>query len=475
MNTELLPDDDKVEYQKLEGEEGASSIHLYPARWTNLVLYGLLSFANGATWVTFAPISSLSQDYLGNAGSKLHVNMLSIVFLICYPVGTALEMWVFNSFQLRNTVLLASLLTVLGTLIRLIIGLVRFYHESSITDYHTFEWILMGQFLCALAQPIFLNLPAKLSSTWFGIDERDTSTTIAEISNIIGNAIGAVVASVVVTPKSHLNESFMYLFLGEFVVCLVPFLVALCIFADKPPTEPSNSEKFKNALWTSDELDERAVLKGLLQDNGRGNENEHSNNDDHNNSAIAASDVSFAHSQVSQETSGTESENKAIPPALSLFNREKNIKIGIVNNPLSGIDEDGHRKIVSVMEGSRQQHKMTRNDEGQLDYGDVKVHRPELKYRTTIMYQICKLMVNTQYWVLVLGFSFGIGLFNALLTLINQMMEPCGYSRLAVVFMRSRVNDGVLMWRRPFAVLRKRSCGSGRHRWTSTGAAKRIG
>lgn len=429
MRAELLLDEEQNEYQKLGGEEGSTPIHLYPQRWSNLALYGLLSFANGATWVTFAPISSLSQEYLGNAGSTLHVNMLSIVFLICYPVGTALEMWIFKSFQLRNTVLVAALLTALGTLIRLLIGIVRFYHESSLSDYNTFEWILLGQFLCALAQPIFLNLPAKLSSTWFGIDERDTSTTIAEISNIIGNAIGAVVASVVVTPKSHLNESFMYLFLGEFVFSLIPFLVALCLFAEKPPTEPSNSEKFKNALWTSDDLDERAKLKELLSDdNDDAHTDDKGGGDDHNNSVIAASDVSIAHSQASQQTSATDAKEKAIPPALSLFNREKNMKIGIVNNPLSGIDEDGERKIIDFMEGSRKQHKMTRNEEGQLDYGEVKVYRPDLRFRVTIMYQICKLMVNPQYWVLVAGFSFGIGLFNALLTLINQMMEPCGYS-----------------------------------------------
>ena len=89
---------------------------VYPMRWGILAMFCSLILANATMWVTFAPISNIAQDYFGpDIGSITNVNMLAIVFLVFYPVGTALEVYCMSKFKLRNTILIGGALTVAGT------------------------------------------------------------------------------------------------------------------------------------------------------------------------------------------------------------------------------------------------------------------------------------------------------------------------------------------------------------------------
>ena len=48
-------------------------------------------------------------------------------------------------------------------------------------------WIVFaGQFICAIAQPLFLPAPPKIAANWFGESERALCTAIGSLSVVSG-------------------------------------------------------------------------------------------------------------------------------------------------------------------------------------------------------------------------------------------------------------------------------------------------
>ena len=93
---------------------------VYFSRWIILVVffYGILT--NAMLWVTFAPISDTTQTYFhgGYYGTKTSVNMLANVFLILYLPGTVLSVFTCKYLGVKNSLVIACVLTCLGAFIR---------------------------------------------------------------------------------------------------------------------------------------------------------------------------------------------------------------------------------------------------------------------------------------------------------------------------------------------------------------------
>ncbi len=110
---------------------------------------------------------------------------------------------------------------------------------------------MFGQALSSLAQPIFLNMPPLLASTWFPVNERELTTTIGAISSPLGNAFGSYLPIFFVHEEKRSNNTFhVYgfteLMLCQFLICLIPFLLSIGLFLDKPSTPPSMSTYLKD-------------------------------------------------------------------------------------------------------------------------------------------------------------------------------------------------------------------------------------
>lgn len=58
-----------------------------------------------------------------------------------------------------------------------------------------FNWVIIGQTLCAIGQPFILNAPAMVSGSWYAESGRAMATTIASSANPLGAAIGFVFPS----------------------------------------------------------------------------------------------------------------------------------------------------------------------------------------------------------------------------------------------------------------------------------------
>jgi hypothetical protein len=171
---------------------------VYRDRWVALSIFCALVMANALLWVTFSPISDITQHYFGSNsfyGSITGVNMMANIFLILYTPGTVLAVLSMKFFKPRKALLLAAVLTTVGALLRYLACL----YDNVLTHEQVYILVFLGQALSAIAQPMFLNFPPAIASIWFPVEERDISTTIASMSSPIGNAIGSVIPFLFVT------------------------------------------------------------------------------------------------------------------------------------------------------------------------------------------------------------------------------------------------------------------------------------
>ena len=213
----------------------------YPIRGWILAAFCLMSFSNALLWVTFSTVSNIAQVYFESSATK--VNTLATIFLILYPIGTVLEIVYFKRYGLRQTLLLGGVLTTVGAALRLAVAECK--EKNIVSPDSLYGVMLFGQAFAALAQPLFVNFPAHLSSAWMAVHERDLSTTLGSLSSPIGNAVGQLLPVILVSMDSGTREvtGMEGLMLVELLICCASLLLGYIVLSDSPPTPPSKSTK----------------------------------------------------------------------------------------------------------------------------------------------------------------------------------------------------------------------------------------
>src|SRR3954451_5898482 len=130
------------------------------ARWSVVVVFALLGATTQVLWVTYAPVTDAAATYYGVSDSA--VGWLANVFPLLYvvlavPAGLVLDRW------FRGGLAAGAGLTALGAVVRMVGD--------------DFVWVLAGQTLVAVAQPLVLN--AIIGITGRYLAERDRPTGIA--------------------------------------------------------------------------------------------------------------------------------------------------------------------------------------------------------------------------------------------------------------------------------------------------------
>ena len=143
-------------------------------------------------WNTIIPVASEIHDKENL--SYTYINMWTMVFYITFIPSNFPSNWLIEEKGLRVAVLVASVVFVVGSWLR-----VAFSYSPILA--------LVGQGIASCSNPIVLNAPTKLSAVWFKTDSRNLATNIAAVSNILGNAIGALVPTWIVQPGSHYRLS----------------------------------------------------------------------------------------------------------------------------------------------------------------------------------------------------------------------------------------------------------------------------
>ena len=216
-----------------------------------LLVYGFLNIANSQLWVSFSPISDLTEDFFGHWGGASAVNMLAVTYSIMYLPGTVLGAVSIKSMDIRGALLLAGALTVAGSFIRgLGVSLI-----SYIGPVGAYLITIVGQAIAALGQPLFMNIPAALASTWFAIDERDIATSVASMCNPLGNAIGQILPSIFVMRRGGGDDDDSTTIVGMLLLMIVQcawallgLLLAYLFFDAAPPTPPSASTQLRQGI-----------------------------------------------------------------------------------------------------------------------------------------------------------------------------------------------------------------------------------
>ena len=151
-----------------------SEYKVYGIRWIQLLVFFFATLSNGIQGMTFVPIVNQTSEFYQITTSE--VNLLSVVFLFLYVVGTAVSIWLSRRFSLRMVIIIGSILN-LGVFIRLF---------SLINRYEGYASLLIGQLFPAVAAPFFLNCPALIAARWFSPSQRDIATSIGSMANPLG-------------------------------------------------------------------------------------------------------------------------------------------------------------------------------------------------------------------------------------------------------------------------------------------------
>ncbi|XP_063150938.1 solute carrier family 49 member A3 [Candoia aspera] len=202
---------------------------VYKRRWFILTVVCLVNCSNAMLWLTFAPVADITAQRFHTSLDM--VNWLSTVFpVISVPVGFA-AIWILDTIGLRCAVLLSAWLNMLGSVIR-VFSVVDGMSLGSLN----YIYLLVGQCLCAGAQPLIIFAPTKLAALWFPEDQRTTANTIASMSNPLGMLIANLLS-----PALAPGEKDIHLLIGVYAApaILGCILATFGVCSGVPPTPPS--------------------------------------------------------------------------------------------------------------------------------------------------------------------------------------------------------------------------------------------
>jgi fucose permease len=103
-------------------------------------------------WVVVSPISKVIGDEYDQ--NSTIVALIPMSYLICYIFVNFPSNWVLDVKGIQKGIITGSVLTAIGAGIRCFVN-------------YSFEYVIIGQFLCAMAQPFILNAPTKIATRWF--------------------------------------------------------------------------------------------------------------------------------------------------------------------------------------------------------------------------------------------------------------------------------------------------------------------
>ncbi|XP_052056515.1 feline leukemia virus subgroup C receptor-related protein 1 isoform X3 [Apodemus sylvaticus] len=167
---------------------------LSPRRFVVLLIFSLYSLVNAFQWIQYSSISNVFEDFY--EVSPLHINWLSMVYMVAYVPLIFPATWLLDTRGLRLTALLGSGLNCLGAWVK-----------CGSVQRHLFWVTMLGQILCSVAQVFILGLPSPVASVWFGPKEVSTACATAVLGNQLGTAVGFLLPPVLVPVLDMQNNT----------------------------------------------------------------------------------------------------------------------------------------------------------------------------------------------------------------------------------------------------------------------------
>lgn len=212
---------------------------VYFKRWIILLIFSYVSFLNAFNWIEHNIIHDVTRLFYNeslptNINSQNNaVNLLSMVYMLCYiPIGFP-AMFLLDRKGLRFTVIFGAALLTIGSIIKCF---------AINSEY--FIVLLAGQTVCAIAESITLSVPARLSALWFGSEQVALATSIGVFGNQLGIAAGFLIPPnlVIIGDYEFMRHRLYYLFISVAFLCFIGLITSIIFIKDQPDIPPSLSQ-----------------------------------------------------------------------------------------------------------------------------------------------------------------------------------------------------------------------------------------
>jgi predicted MFS family arabinose efflux permease len=217
-------------------ESGASSMtqttaaHPVPvrrSRWLALAAFALLVAASQVLWLSFAPITTQAHRALGVSeaaiGDLAVINPLMYV-LLAIPTGRWLDR------RFGSALAAGAVLTATGALLRVV-------------DTSSYTWMLIGQVVLSVGQPLVLNASTKIAARYFPPGERTTAISVASAAQFVGILVVAM------TGETLFNAGGLRLVLVSHAAVTVAAAVAVLLASRVPAAYPDEPQGAGSLGW----------------------------------------------------------------------------------------------------------------------------------------------------------------------------------------------------------------------------------
>jgi predicted MFS family arabinose efflux permease len=181
------------------------------AGWKVIIAYSLVCASTQVLWLTFAAITTESARHYGV--SVAAIGWLAEIFPLLYVV-LAIPAGILLDRAFRATLAAGGGLVAVGALVRL--------------GGDTFAWVLAGQIIVAVAQPVVLSAISKLAGEYLPVHERPAGIAIGSAGGFVGMLIALLLG-----PTFGAHGHIERLLVLEAVLAVVP-AVALAITLRQP-------------------------------------------------------------------------------------------------------------------------------------------------------------------------------------------------------------------------------------------------
>ena len=228
--------DDDVSYIDEPGNIQCSDHHdapnkIYKRRWFMLFIFALNCIGNAINFTTLAGINRIACIYYKVEPDVL--NWIPNSFLLVFVFVGLPSAYVISSLGLRRSLIIGSSLNAIACCL---------HFAGNRPD--GFAYVMAGQISAAVGVGAFLQVPGKLATIWFSVDEHATATSIGYLVNVLGMAIGYVQSTQMVPSTSQnmaaVADGIFYMNLSQMIFVLVVLVFTYIAFQEKPPSPSSN-------------------------------------------------------------------------------------------------------------------------------------------------------------------------------------------------------------------------------------------
>ncbi|XP_046751382.1 feline leukemia virus subgroup C receptor-related protein 2-like [Diprion similis] len=225
-----LDEDDRTDVS-LKALNFTLEVKVFRRRWLQLLLLFILNTSNCVHVYQFTIITSIVRRYYKI--SSLAVELTVVVFLVACTILALPASYLMNRIGLRWTCLITTLLTCLGSWIKVF---------SVSPD--QFIVACIGQLVIAVAHVFVLAFPGPLVAFWFGAKETGLATTIVTLGVFMGYFVSFLTPSILFTNHESIESignDLSTVFWTAAVYSSVVTVTLFFLFQEQPDLPPSKA------------------------------------------------------------------------------------------------------------------------------------------------------------------------------------------------------------------------------------------